>query len=320
MRIIIDAMGGDNAPGEVIKGAVSAARDFDTEIILVGDKEKIGNIDDSRISVVHAPEIIGFDEDPVHAVRTKTNSSIVTGLKLLADGKGDAFVSAGSTGAVVCGATLLVKRIKGVRRAAIGTVIPTKTGCTLLIDSGANADCGEDFLLQFAVMGNAYMKAIMGIKSPRIGLLSNGTEETKGSEVVKKAHELLKNSDINFIGNVEGTGVLNGACDVLAADGFSGNVFLKTLEGTAKYFSSEIKGMFMKNLITKLCGLIMKGGIKKLKDSFDAEKYGGAPVLGVNGVVIKAHGNAKASAIYNAVKQAITAVNEDIVGVIGNNI
>lgn len=320
MKIIVDAMGGDNAPGEIVKGAQLAADEFDAEIILVGDKEKIGPQTNSRITVVHTTEVIGFEDDPVNSIRTKADSSIVVGMKMLAEGKGDAFVSAGSTGAVISGATLILKRIKGIRRAAIGTVIPNKKGCTILLDSGANADCSPEFLQQFAVMGNAYMKAIMGIVKPRIGLLSNGTEETKGNETVKKTHELLKQSDINFIGNVEATQLLEGVCDVLVADGFSGNVLLKSLEGTAKYFSSELKKVFVKNMLTKLCAVAMKDGVQQIKKAFDSEKYGGAPVLGVNGVVIKAHGNSNANAFFNAVRQAIIAVDEDIVGVIGNNI
>lgn len=320
MKIIVDAMGGDNAPKAVVDGAVMAAEKLGVEIILVGDTTKFNAPDNEKITVVHAPDVIDCDDDPARSIRTKKESSIVVGLNMLAQKQADAFVSAGSTGAVISGATLIVKRIRGIRRAAIGTVLPTATGCTLLMDTGANADCTEEFLQQFAVMGNAYAKAVLGIDNPRIGLLNNGAEETKGSEVVKNTYQLLKKMPINFIGNVEARDVLNGVTDVLVADGFAGNVFLKAVEGTAKYFSGILKSMLTKNIITKICALLLSGGIKTMKDSFNADKHGGAPILGVDGVVIKAHGSSNAEAFYNAIRQASEFAEKDVVSIIKNNL
>ncbi|MBQ3115114.1 MAG: phosphate acyltransferase PlsX [Clostridia bacterium] len=320
MKIIVDAMGGDNSPSEVVKGALMAVEKLGVQIILVGDKNKIDLPQNDKISLVHTEEIIDCDDDPVNSIRTKKDSSIVVGLKLLADKKGDAFVSAGSTGAVISGATLIVKRIKGIRRAALGAIIPTKKGYTLLIDGGANADCTEEFLQQFAIMGNAYAKALMGIDNPKIGLLNNGVEETKGNEVSKKAHALLKEMPINFIGNIEAREVLNGVTDVLVTDGFSGNVFIKTTEGTAKFFAGLIKEMLTKNIFTKICALILSKGIKNMKDILNSDKFGGVPVLGVNGVVIKAHGSSKDEAFYNAIRQASEFAKKDVVGAIESNI
>ncbi len=321
MKIIVDAMGGDNAPGAVIDGAVMAVQKLtDIEVILVGDTTKFSVPENEKITVVHTTEVIDCNDDPAHSIRTKKDSSLVVGLKMLAQGEADAFVSAGSTGAIISGATLIVKRIKGIRRAAIGSVLPTKTGCTLLMDCGANADCTEEFLQQFAIMGNAYAKAMMGVDNPRIALLNNGVEETKGSQVVKNSYGLLKEMPINFIGNVEAKEVLNGVTDVLVADGFSGNVMLKTIEGTAKYFSGELKSMLTKNILTKLCALILSGGIKKLKEAFNADKHGGAPVLGVNGVVIKAHGSSNKDAFYNAIRQAKRFAEEKVVKNIEENL
>ncbi|MBO7208751.1 MAG: phosphate acyltransferase PlsX [Clostridia bacterium] len=320
MKIIVDAMGGDNAPGEVVKGALMAVEKLGVEVILVGDKNKIEMPQNDKISLVHTEEVIDCDDDPVNSIRTKKDSSIVVGLKMLSEKQGDAFVSAGSTGAVISGATLIVKRIKGIRRAALGAIIPTKKGYTLLMDGGANADCTEEFLQQFAIMGNAYAKALMGVDNPKIGLLNNGVEETKGNEMSKKAYVLLKETDINFIGNIEAREVLNGVTDVLVTDGFSGNVFIKTTEGTAKFFAGLIKEMLTKNILTKICALILSKGIKHIKDVLNSDKFGGAPVLGVNGVVIKAHGSSKAEAFYNAIRQASEFAKKDVVGAIERNI
>lgn len=321
MKIIVDAMGGDNAPDAVVDGAVAAVENIpDIEVVLVGDTTKFTVPKNDRITVVHTSEVIDCDDDPTHSIRTKKDSSIVVGMKMLAQKEGDAFVSAGSTGAIISGATLIVKRIKGIRRAAIGSVIPTRNGCTLLLDCGANADCTEEFLQQFAIMGNAYAKGMMGLDNPRIALLNNGAEETKGSHLAKNSYQLLKEMPINFVGNVEAKELFNGVTDVLVADGFSGNVMLKTMEGTAKYFSGELKTMLTKNILTKLCALILSGGIKNLKEAFNAEKHGGAPVLGVDGVVIKAHGSSKKSAFYNAIKQAKRFAEENIVDNIKENL
>lgn len=323
-HIVVDAMGGDNAPQAIVEGCIKAVADFDIKITLVGNEELIkiclGENKDDRIDIVNASDVITNDDDPALAIRRKKDSSIVVAMKLLADGKGDAFVSAGSTGAVVSGATLIVKRIAGVRRVAIGTVFPTPEKPTLMLDCGANADCTADFLQQFAIMGNAYMQAVYGIESPTVGLLNNGAEEHKGSALYKEAHQLLKNTDINFIGNVEGRDVLESVADVVVADGFAGNVFLKTTEGTAGFFSKKLKGLFMKNLMTKLCALILKGGIKEMKSSFDYTEHGGAPILGSQKVVIKAHGSSNAKAFYNAVRQAKNFYENGVIESINNNL
>lgn len=323
-HIVVDAMGGDNAPQAIVEGCVKAVADFNVKITLVGNEELIkvclGEHSDDRIDIVNTTDIITNDDDPALAIRRKKDSSIVVAMNLLAEGKCDAFVSAGSTGAVVSGATLIVKRIKGVRRVAIGTVFPTPGKPTLMLDCGANADCTPYFLQQFAIMGNAYMQAVYGIDRPTVGLLNNGAEEHKGSAVYKETHQLLKNIDINFIGNVEGRDVLNSVADVVVADGFAGNVFLKTTEGTASFFSKKLKCLFMKNLVTKLCALALKNGIKEMKSSFDYTEHGGAPILGSQKVVIKAHGSSNAKAFYNAIRQAKNFYENCVIEAINNNL
>ena len=323
-RIIVDAMGGDNAPKAVVDGCVKAVADFDIKITLVGNEELInaclGEYSGDRIEVVNANDIISNDDDPAMAVRRKKESSLVVAMNLLAEGKGDAFVSAGSTGAVVSGATLIVKRIKGVRRVAIGTVFPTPNKPTLVLDCGANADCTSEFLQQFAIMGNAYMQSVYGIDNPTVGLLNNGAEEHKGSTMYKETYQLLKNMDINFIGNVEGRDIFNSVADVVVADGFAGNILLKTTEGTAGFFSKKLKEMFTESIVTKICALILKKGIKKMKSSFDYTEHGGAPILGSQKVVIKAHGSSNAKAFYNAIRQAKHFYENGVIESINNNL
>ncbi|OQB15776.1 MAG: Phosphate acyltransferase [Firmicutes bacterium ADurb.Bin193] len=305
MKIIVDAMGGDNAPAEIVKGCMLAVQNLGVEIILTGDEEKIKKhlTDDKNITIVQASEVITY-EDSVNVVRQKTDSSMVVGLNLLAKGEGDAFVSAGNSGALIAGATLIVKRIKGIRRVALAPIIPTNGKSTILIDCGANVDCTPELLEQFAIMGNAYSKAVLGVENPRVGLLSNGTEEHKGNEKTRAAYGLISALPLNFVGNIEARDILDGVVDVLVADGFEGNILLKAIEGTALYFSKNLKEMFMKNIITKLCGLMLKGGLSGLKKKFDYNEHGGAPVLGACGAVIKAHGSSKALALSNAIRQA----------------
>lgn len=323
-RIVVDAMGGDNAPQAVVDGCVKAVADFDIKITLVGReeliKECLGDYTGDKIDIVNATDIITNDDDPAKAVRRKKDSSIVVAMRLLDEGKGDAFVSAGSTGAVVSGATLIVKRIKGVRRVAIGTVFPTPGKPTLMLDCGANADCTSEFLQQFAIMGNAYMQSVYGIEKPTVALLNNGAEEHKGSIVYKETHQLLKTMDINFIGNIEGRDVFESKADVVVADGFAGNVFLKTTEGTASFFSKKLKGMLTKNIFTKLCALMLKSGIREFKASFDYTEHGGAPILGAQKVVIKAHGSSNAKAFYNAIRQAKHFYENGVIEAINNNL
>lgn len=323
-HIVVDAMGGDNAPKAVVEGCLKAIKDFDIKITLVGKedliKEHLINYDNDKISIVNADEVISNDDDPALAIRRKKDSSIVVGMELLADGQADAFVSAGSTGAVVSGATLIVKRINGVRRVAIGSIFPTPPKPTLVLDCGANADCTPDFLQQFAIMGNAYMNAVYGIDKPTIGLLNNGAEEHKGSTLYKETHQLLKNMNLNFIGNIEARDVFDCKADVVVADGFAGNVFLKTTEGTAGFFSKKLKNLFMQSLKNKICALLLKKGIKEFKASFDYTEHGGAPVLGSKNVVIKAHGSSNAKAFYSAIRQAKHFHENGVIEAINNNL
>lgn len=315
MRIIVDAFGGDNAPLEILKGASDAVNEFSGHrIILSGNEEQIrtvaaeNGISLDGMEIITAESVVTMEDHPDTVIKAKKDSSMAVGLKALASGEGDAFVSAGSTGALVIGSTFLAKRIKGVKRAALAPLLPTddgvKNGQVMLIDSGANVDCRPEILLQFGVMGYYYMKNA-GIENPRVALLNVGTEDTKGGETQQKAFELLKSADINFIGNVEARDVLCGVCDVLVCDGFSGNVLLKMCEGTVGVVMSNLKGIFMKNIFTKLCYLVLKPGLKAFKKKLDYTEAGGAPLMGIAYPVIKAHGSSNAKAIKNAIGQAI---------------
>ncbi len=323
MKIIVDAFGGDNAPVEIIKGAVSAAEKYDLEILFTGDEQKTRavmrehSLDDKRVEIVNTTELITMDDEPVKAVRGKKDSSLVVGATLLKEGRGDAYVSAGSTGALLTAATLIVGRIKGIKRPALATVIPTGKGVSLLLDCGANVDCKPEYLQQFAVMGSAYAAPMLGLDDPTVGLLNNGTEKSKGTDVHKQANVLLENTEyINYIGNIEAKEYVMGGCDVLVADGFSGNIFLKTMEGTAKFLMKEIKGIFLSSLKNKIAALAVKGSVNDLKKKMDASEYGGAPLLGIAKPVIKAHGNSDAKGIESAIRQAMNFVNAGIVATI----
>lgn len=311
MRIILDAFGGDNAPDEIVRGAALAASDGH-DIILTGDEaviretaERLG-VSLSGITIAHAPDVITMEDEPRSILKAHKESSMAVGLQMLARGEGDAFVSAGSTGALIMGATFFVKRIKGVSRAALAPLIPTASGNpSMLIDSGANADCRPEMLCQFAQMGSAYMSRVVGGgRAATVGLVNIGTEDCKGGELQQQTFAMLKESDLNFIGNIEARDVPFGAADVLVADGFTGNVLLKTIEGTASMLMKEVKGVFMKNLLTKLAGAVVKPHIGGLKKRMDTSEHGGAPVLGVCQPVIKAHGNSNAAAIRSAVRVA----------------
>ncbi len=315
MRIIVDAFGGDNAPLAILKGAELAVAEFPKhKIILSGNEEQIracaaeNQISLDKIDIINAESVVAMEDHPDVVIKTKKDSSMAVGLKALAAGEGDALVSAGSTGALVIGSTFLAKRIKGVKRAALAPLLPTDdgkaSGQVMLIDSGANVDCRPEILLQFGIMGYYYMKNA-GVENPRVGLLNVGTEDTKGGETQQKAFELLKNADINFIGNIEARDVLCGVCDVLVCDGFSGNVLLKTCEGTVGVVMSNLKAIFMKNIFTKLCYLILKPGLKAFKKKLDYTEAGGAPLMGIAHPVIKAHGSSNAKALKNAIGQAI---------------
>lgn len=319
MKIIIDVMSGDNAPLELLKGAVMARDMLGVQIVIVGDSTVIGEVaeaeqlDLTAIEIVHAEAVIDMQDAALSVVRDKNNSSMAVGLQMLARGEGDAFVSAGNTGALLAGATLIVRRIKGIHRAAIGTVLPFPTP-VLLLDSGANIEVDEKTLEQFAVMGSAYMEKIYGLENARVGLLNNGAEPTKGTALYKNANRLLSESNlIRFVGNVEAKEVPFDACDVLVCDGFTGNVLLKSIEGMGKFFMSTLKNVFYENMLTKATALVLKSKVKGLKKQFDASEHGGAPLLGISKPVIKAHGSSDANAILNAVRQAENYVDTGII-------
>ena len=320
MKIILDAMGGDNAPEAAVLGAIDAAKTYGVEITLVGRGEAIlevmgrHNITDlpAGVEIANAEDVVDMHDDPGSVIRKRKNSSMVVGLKLLADGEGDAFVSAGSTGALLTGATLLVKRVHGIRRAAMAPSVPTKTGGKVVIcDCGANAECTPEFLLQFGMVGSAYAKNVLGVEKPRVGLLNIGAEDSKGTQLQKDAYALLKDADqkglIHFTGNVEARGVPLGEVDVVVCDGFSGNVLLKSIEGTAMFMGSMLKRMFKKNLSSKLGYLLCKSGVGDLMKLLDYREIGGTQFLGIQKPVIKAHGSSDALAFRNAVKQAMDA-------------
>ncbi len=327
-RIIIDMMGGDNAPRSTVKGVAKAREEFgdDIEYILVGNRLKLEaaakehgvSIDGLRI--VHTEEEISMTDEPLSVVRSKENSSMSVGLRMLKNGEGDAFVSAGNTGALFTGATLIVRKIKGVKRPAIATLLPLQPP-VLLVDSGANVVVTEEYLEQFAVLGSSYMKHIMGIENPRVGLLNNGTEENKGTELQISTYKRLSaNESINFVGNVEGNSVMYNVCDVVVADGFTGNVFLKAIEGVGKMMLKTLKAMFYKNPKTKAAAMLVKGDLKTMRKTFDSGELGGAPILGVSKPVIKAHGSSNSKAFKNAIRQAIAFSDSPINGEIEQEI
>ena len=326
MRIILDAMGGDLAPNAPVMGAIQAAKDFGVEITLVGRGEAILEVLRQNgletlpqgVEIAGAEDVVDMHDDPARVIRQKPNSSMVLGLKMLADGQGDAFVSAGSTGALLTGATLLVKRVKGIRRAAMSPAIPNKKGGkTLIVDCGANAECTPEFLLQFGLVGSLYAKKSLGVENPRVGLLNIGTEDTKGTPLQKQALALLTEADqqglLNFVGNVEARDVPLGEVDVVVCDGFSGNVLLKSIEGTAMFMGSLMKHkIFKRNIFSMLGYLLCKPGVNEVMGMLDYQSIGGTPFLGIRKPVIKAHGSSSALAFRNAVYQAVEAAKGDI--------
>ncbi|MEG0395369.1 MAG: phosphate acyltransferase PlsX [Oscillospiraceae bacterium] len=320
MKIIIDAMGGDNAPKEILLGASEAVKEYGVEIIAVGNSDKIADtvrensIDMSNIRVVNASEEIEMCDEPTAAIRNKKDSSMVVALRMLAAGDGDAMVSAGSTGALLTGATLIVKRIKGVKRPAIATMVPATEKPYLLLDCGANAECRPEMLDAFATMGSIYAEKIAHRENPEVALVNIGAEETKGTPTYIEANALMRrNRDINFIGNIEPKDVPYGKADVVVCDGFTGNVVLKLTEGLAKALVGEIKKVFMANLFTKIAFLIVKDGMKTFKKKLDADEAGGALFLGVKQPVIKAHGSSGAKAFKNAIRQAKECVENGVI-------
>jgi len=321
VKIAIDVFGGDHAPDAVLDGAETALKKYDDiTLFLCGNKETIEALAEkrqmpsARISIVDAPEIIGTAEHPVQAVKRKKNSSLVKALNLVAEGEADCLVSAGNTGAILAGATLLVRRLPGVKRPALAPMLPARTGGVLLTDSGANVDCKPFWLQQFAVMGAVYMQAVMGIKEPRVALLNNGAEAEKGNELTKQAYPLLEQTPIHFVGNCEARDILSGQYDVVVCDGFNGNMVLKCTEGVAMELLNILKKELMSGMRTKLGAALAKPAFRALKHKLDYTEHGGAPLLGVKGGVIKAHGSSNAKAFASAIKQAEDLVLGDVTG------
>ncbi len=326
MKIILDAMGGDNAPQAPVLGAVEAAKLFGTQITLVGRGEEILGVLRSNgiadlpagVEIVNAEDVVDMHDDPAAVIHKRKNSSMVVGLKLLSDGRGDAFVSAGSTGALLTGATLLVKRVKGIRRAAMGPAMPNKAGGkTVILDCGANAECTPEFLLQFGLVGSLHAQKALGVENPKVGLLNIGTEDSKGTALQKEAYALLQDASdrglINFVGNVEARDVPLGAVDVVVCDGFSGNVLLKSIEGTAMFMGSLMKHkIFKRSFLSKIGYLFCKPGVDEVMGMLDYRTIGGTEFLGIRKPVIKAHGASDALAFRNAVRQAEQAAQQDI--------
>jgi len=320
ITIVVDAMGGDNAPGEIIKGAVLAVLEKkEINVILTGDetviRKELGayNYDKERIIIVHAPEIITNCESPVLAIRRKKSSSIVVAMNLVKSGEADAFVSAGSTGAVLAGGQLIVGRIPGVERPPLAPLLPTMNGVSLLVDCGANVDARSSHLVQFAKMGSIYMENVIGIKNPRVAIVNIGAEEEKGNLLVKETFPLLKNcSDINFIGSIEAREIPNGGADVIVCEAFVGNVILKLYEGLGAALVNKIKSGLMSTTRSKIGAFLCKPALKETLKDFDASKYGGAPLLGLNGLIVKTHGSAKSTEVHNSILQCVTFTEQHI--------
>ncbi|MBE6677883.1 MAG: phosphate acyltransferase PlsX [Ruminococcaceae bacterium] len=314
MIIAVDVMSGDNTPEEIAKGALNAAKDFGINIVLIGDKDAVSRYEDKEngISVVTSTQVVTMEDDPLSAIKEKEDSSLAVGVNLVRMGKADALVSPGNTGALLSAASIRLRRVKGIRRAAIGTVVPLDKPF-IMVDAGANIDVLAENLCQFAFMGALYAEKVLGVKKPRVALLSNGTEQTKGLPVTKEAYAVLKDTELNFIGNVESRELPFGCCDVLVCDGFTGNIALKLIEGMGKFMSQTIKSIFKQNIFTKLAYLPCKNSIKKLRKKMDSRQTGGAPLLGVAKPVIKAHGNSDALGIYNAIRLAKTYTESGII-------
>lgn len=328
MRIILDGMGGDNAPGEIVKGAVEASKLIEDEIVIVGDGDKIEfqlkkyKYSDEKISVKHASEVIENDDAPVRAVRRKKDSSMVVGLNMVKSGEGDLFISAGNTGALMAGALFNLGRIQGIDRPAIASIYPilgTKKP-SLLVDAGANSECKPSNLLEFAMMGSIYMEKVLGRENHKIGLVNLGVEETKGSTLTKAAFGLLEKSHLNFSGNIEAREVPLGGADVVVCDGFVGNVILKLTEGLAINIVNLLKKKFTENARAKMGAVLLSKKLRSLKEEFDYTEYGGAPILGVKGPVVKMHGSSNANAVKNSILKAIPFAEENVVGIISESV
>lgn len=324
MKVILDGMGGDNAPQEIVKGAVEAAAEISDEILIVGIPEEIehelkrNKYRGEQISIVSAQEVITMEDSPVKAIKRKTDSSMVVGLNMLKDGEGDMFVSAGNTGALVVGARLILGRIRGIDRPALASIYPDTTGGrpNMLVDAGASSESKANNLLEYALMGSTFVEKVWGRENPRVGLVNLGTEEGKGTSITKDAYQMLKSSHLNFVGNVEGRDISKGVCDVIVCDGFTGNVILKLTEGVALSIFKLVKNSLMGNLKSKIGGLLVKSNLMTLKEKFDYEEYGGAPVLGVNAPVIKMHGSSTSKAVKSAILRGMPYAQENVVEII----
>lgn len=326
MKIALDAMGGDHAPAEVVKGAMESAREHGIEVVLVGQQEaikaKLASYDQQslNLNIVNASQVVEMGDHPAMAIRQKRESSIVVGMNLLKEGKVSAFVSAGNSGAVMAAALLILGGVKEVERPAIGTVFPTSSGKAFLLDVGANVDCKPVHLVQFAHMGSLYMERVFGIERPRIALLSNGEEETKGNQLVREAYKLLKMSNLNFIGNIEGKDIPKGVADVVVCDGFTGNVVVKVTEGLSEMLFDSLRQALTRQLHFKVAASILRPAFSDVRKRLDYTEYGGAPLLGVNGTVIIAHGRSDAKAIKNALRVAKQAVEQDVLGALKSKV
>ena len=322
MKVIIDAFGGDNAPLEIIKGAVMGAEKFDVDVILVGKQDEIkrvmekNQISGRRAEIVNADEVFPMDGNPALAVKEGMETSLVKGLSMLAAGDGDAYVSAGNTGAMMLGASLIVKRVKGIRRAALASLVPCVGGNYLLLDCGATVEVSPEVLTQFGLMGSVYMEKVEGRPAPRVGLVNIGTEENKGTDLLRETYQMMKAAQYNFIGNIEGRELPMGGCDVAVADGFTGNVVLKVTEGMGFMAKHYLKDMFGKNFMTKGAALMISKGLRAVNSAMDYSTVGGAPMMGMRKPVIKAHGSSKALAICNAVRQAVLYKKNNVIGII----
>ncbi len=323
MKILLDGMGGDHAPDAIVEGAVNAAKEIKDEIVLIGEQDVLAKsikkcgYSGNRISTVNASEVISNEESPVRAIRRKKDSTTVVGMEMLKNGQGDVFISAGSTGALLAGSLLLLGRIEGIDRPAIGTVYPViGSEPSLLIDTGANAECRAKNLLDFGIMGSIYLEKVLNRENPTVGLVNNGTEENKGTTLTKEAHRLLAESKLNFIGNVESRDLQDGACDVIVTDGFTGNVIIKLTEGMGLMVLRELKKRFLSSSKAKLGAMMLKDQLSKIKTEFDYVEYGGAPILGVKGAVLKMHGSSNAVAVKQTILKALPYVEKNVIATI----
>lgn len=327
MRIVVDAFGGDNAPLEIIKGSSEASNQFNIEITLTGNKDTIEKIINDNnfkfygdLIIVDTDDVISMHDDPTTILKAHSNSSMALAFKELCENRADAFVSAGSTGAIVVGGTLIVKRIKGIKRPALGGLIPSPDGHYMLLDMGANAECRAEMLAQFGIMASVYLEKVEGIENPKIGLLNIGVEDTKGDELRTEAYKLLKEAPINFVGNIESREMPKGVCDAIITDGFTGNIALKLIEGTSITLFKMIKNVLRKNIFNIIAAAILKKDLYALKSMMDSSEVGGAPLLGVSKPVIKAHGSSDAKAIKNAIRQAKTFTEKNVINTISENL